>query len=73
MHFGGLFRVGTLVERVKMPRPIVMSGGVGKNVGIIAAFEKQLDTKLLVPDDPQIIGAIGAAAIALKKYKKNKK
>ena len=73
VHASVTRRVGTLVERVKMPRPIMMSGGVGKNVGIIAAFEKQLNTKLLVPDDPQIIGAVGAAAIALKKYKKKNK
>jgi len=70
VHASVARRVCTLVDRVKMPRPIMMSGGVGKNVGVIAAFEKILNTKLLVPDDPQIIGAVGAAAIALNKYKK---
>lgn len=72
VHASVTRRVGTLVERVKMPRPIMMSGGVGKNVGIIAAFEKQLNTKLLVPEDPQIVGAVGAATIALNKYNKQK-
>lgn len=71
VHSSVTRRVGTLVERVKMPRPIVITGGVGKNVGVIASFEKMLNTKLLVPKDPQIIGAIGAAALALKKYLKN--
>ena len=70
IHSSVTRRVGTLVERVKMPRPIVMTGGVGKNVGVIASFEKMLKTKLLIPDNPQLIGAIGAASIALKKYNK---
>ena len=61
-------RVGTLVERVKMPRPIVLTGGVGKNVGVKAAFEELLHTELLVPEDPQIVGAIGAAEIARTRY-----
>lgn len=73
VHSSVTRRVGTLVERVKMPRPIVMTGGVGKNVGVIASFEKMLHTKLLIPEDPQIIGAIGAAALAWKKYSKRNK
>lgn len=71
VHASVTRRVGGLADRVKMPRPIMVSGGVGKNVGIIAAFEKQLKTKILVPPvDPQLIGAVGAASIALKKYRK---
>ena len=69
IHASVTRRVGGLAERVKMPRPIMVSGGVGKNVGVIASFEKQLNTKILVPPvDPQLIGAIGAASIARKKY-----
>jgi len=70
IHSSVTRRVGTLIERVKMPEPIVITGGVGKNIGVISSFEKMLGTKLLVPEDPQLIGAIGAASIALKKYKK---
>lgn len=72
VHSSVTRRVGTLVERVRMPRPIVLTGGVGKNVGVIASFEKMLNTKLLVPEDPQLIGAIGAAALALRKYQKKR-
>ncbi len=72
IHSSVTRRVGTLVERVKMPRPIVITGGVGKNVGIIAAFEKMLKTKLLVPEEPQLVGAIGAASLAIKRYKKKR-
>jgi predicted CoA-substrate-specific enzyme activase len=46
---------------------VVMSGGVAKNIGVVKALEKQLDTSLLIPDEPQIIGALGAALIAAER------
>jgi activator of 2-hydroxyglutaryl-CoA dehydratase len=49
-----------------------MTGGVAKNVGVVAAFERLLGTKLLIPDDPQLIGAVGAAALALETYQKSR-
>lgn len=70
IHSSVTRRVGTLVERVKMPKPIAITGGVGKNVGVVTSFEKMLNTKLLVPENPQVIGAIGAASLALRKYRK---
>ena len=37
----------------------------------IAAFERLLGTKLLIPDDPQLIGAMGAAVLALETWQKS--
>ena len=52
--------------------PIVFSGGVAKNVGVKAAFEKLLKKKVDAIEDPQITGAFGAAIYAFDKYiKKN--
>jgi hypothetical protein len=42
-----------------------MTGGVAKNVGAVEVLNRLLDTTLLVPSDPQIIGALGAARLAL--------
>jgi predicted CoA-substrate-specific enzyme activase len=53
-----------LVQRVGMPSEVVMSGGVSKNSGIIRAMEAKLGTPVLVPDEPQILGALGAALVA---------
>jgi activator of 2-hydroxyglutaryl-CoA dehydratase len=50
-----------LVERV------MMSGGVAKNIGVVRALESQLGTTLLIPEEPQLVGALGAALIALEK------
>ena len=41
-----------------------MCGGVSKNIAIIRAMEAKLGKPVLVPEDPQIVGALGAALIA---------
>jgi activator of 2-hydroxyglutaryl-CoA dehydratase len=46
---------------------VLMSGGVAKNVGVVRALEKQLNTALLIPEDAQLVGALGAAVIALER------
>jgi len=45
-------------------KPIVMTGGVAKNIGILSALEKKLGVKLEVPETAQVNGAIGAAILA---------
>ncbi|OHD67803.1 MAG: 2-hydroxyglutaryl-CoA dehydratase [Spirochaetes bacterium RBG_16_49_21] len=57
-------RVIPLGKRLGINNDIIMTGGVAKNKGIISSFEKKLDSKIFVPEDPQIIGALGAALIA---------
>jgi activator of 2-hydroxyglutaryl-CoA dehydratase len=41
-----------------------MSGGGALNVGLVKSVEKKLGFKLLVPEHPQFINAIGAAMTA---------
>jgi predicted NodU family carbamoyl transferase len=48
---------------------VVFSGGVAKNVGMVAALEKDLNVKMLIPPEPQIVGAVGAAVIAERLFK----
>lgn len=43
--------------------PIVFQGGVAANQGIQRAFEKELDTPLIVPEYFDVMGAIGAAKL----------
>ena len=44
--------------------PIVFQGGVAANNGIQKAFEKELKTDLEVPQNYEVMGAIGAALLA---------
>ena len=47
--------------------PIVFQGGVAANVGIVAAFERALDKKIVIPKYHDVMGAYGAALIAKEK------
>jgi len=48
---------------------IVFTGGVAKNQGIVKGLEERLGLQLLVPPNPQIVGAIGAAFIGQETLK----
>ncbi len=57
-------RVGGMVKRVGIVSPLAFAGGVAKNAGVQRALEEELGKPLLIPDEPQIIGALGAALMA---------
>jgi predicted CoA-substrate-specific enzyme activase len=48
----------------KVIAPVAMSGGVALNGGVVRALERGFEERLLIPDNPQLIGALGAAIIA---------
>ena len=56
-------RTISLMLSVGIVDQIGMSGGVAKNKEVIRALEKNLNKTISVPDEPQIIGALGAACI----------
>ena len=57
-------RVTGLVGKLGLKEPAAMTGGVAKNRGRVRALEEKLRATLLIPSDPQITGAYGAALIA---------
>jgi len=66
-------RVKMLVGKVGVKEDIGITGGVSKNAGVVKNLERMLGkTFLQFPEDPQIIGALGAAIFAAEKAKKNK-
>jgi len=42
----------------------VITGGVARNEGVVRALEEKLGVKILLPANPQTVGALGAALIA---------
>jgi predicted CoA-substrate-specific enzyme activase len=59
-----------LLNKVGITEPIAMSGGVAKNKGVVHELEEKSKIKINIPDQPQIVGALGAALIAQKKSRK---
>ena len=59
-------RVVSMVKGVGIHPPVMMSGGVAKNQGVVRVLSQLLKTEVLVPDEPQIVGALGAAIFALE-------
>lgn len=57
-------RVGAMARRVGVEPPVAFAGGVAKNVGVVRALEEVLGEQLIVPEEPQIVGALGAALVA---------
>ena len=55
----------SLMKRVKMTPPFMMTGGVAKNAGVVRALEEMTGEKFTVGDNPEIAGACGAALYGL--------
>jgi len=65
-------RLFSMVRRVGLTKELVLTGGCSKNEGLAKALEAKLGiTVTLLPQDPQIAGAIGAALIASEKATRN--
>ena len=60
-----------VVKGKEIRSPIVFQGGVAANIGIKSAFEKALQTEIIIPKHFNIMGAIGAAILSREKIKKN--
>ena len=72
LHMAISKRIAAQARRVGVEEQVVMSGGVAKNVGMVKELEKLLGTKLRIAEEPQIIGAVGAALIGLDGIKKKR-
>lgn len=46
---------------------VVMTGGVAKNIGVVRALEKALNKSIKISAEPQVVGSLGAAVLALEK------
>ena len=51
----------TQLRKVGIEQDVVFVGGVAFNNGVVKLLEDSLACKVFIPEDPQIVGAIGAA------------
>lgn len=57
-------RTAGLVRRVGLEEAVMITGGVAKNRAVVQALNDKLKTEIIVPPEPQIVGALGAAILA---------
>ena len=60
-------RSSSLLRRVGLEPELTFTGGVSKNIGMVAALKEKLKLKINATEDSQYTGAIGAALFALER------
>lgn len=68
IHEAMASRVYSLAMSVGVEDDVVMTGGVAKNEGFVKALEAKLGRKIVIPEEPQVVGALGAALIARERW-----
>ena len=65
LHRSLIQRVVAMIRTVGLTPPLMLSGGVVQNQAIARMLEEETGEKVIVPRHPQLMGAYGAALIAL--------
>ncbi len=65
LHRAMVKRITSMVYAIGFNPPLMLSGGVAKNKAVAQMLEEELGEKPLIPENPQIMGAFGAALIGL--------
>ncbi len=66
LHRSLIRRVVAMVRSVGLVPPLLLSGGVVRNPAIRKVIEEETKEKVFMPEHPQLMGAYGAALLALK-------
>lgn len=66
-------RVASLAFRNGIIKEVAMSGGVALNKGLVKSLSEEIKMDILVHEDCQFVGALGAALFALEEVEKQNK
>lgn len=66
LHRSVVRRAVSMLKRVAVNEPIIFAGGVARNPCMRRLLEEALDTDLVVPENPQMVGALGAAILGIE-------
>ena len=70
LHRAIVNRVWSMVKTIGINGAVAMTGGVAKNSGVVRMMSEKMGKSILVHEEPQIVGALGAALLALKDSEK---
>jgi len=62
-------RLWSMVTSLGIQGEVTLTGGVANNLGLVSVLEEKLGQKLNIPENPQTVGALGAALIAMRSAK----
>jgi benzoyl-CoA reductase subunit D len=57
-------RIVSMVRRVGINKDVALVGGISYNAGFVDSLNRGLETKVIIPENPEYIGALGAAIVA---------
>jgi len=66
IHAAIAARIVAMAGRIGLTAPVMMTGGVAKNIGVVKAIEARIGSPVAVSSKAQLTGAIGAALIAAR-------
>jgi len=58
-------RIASVARIVGLDKDVVMVGGMARNAGFVDSLKKSIEMDVKVPEDPDYMGALGAAEAAL--------
>jgi benzoyl-CoA reductase subunit D len=64
VHDAMASRISSMIRKIGFNKDVLLAGGVAKNVGFVESLNKDLELKVVVPKDPEYVGALGAALAA---------
>lgn len=64
IHGSMAVRIVGLAKRIGIKPEVALCGGVAKNVGFAKVVEEEVKQKVVIPENPQLVAALGAARIA---------
>jgi len=70
IHESVATRVSAMVKKLTIEQDVAVTGGGAKNIGLVKALEKKLGCSVIVPPEPLITGALGAAVLAKEIFEK---
>jgi predicted CoA-substrate-specific enzyme activase len=72
VHHSLADRICRMVNRLRVEDEVIVTGGGAKNKGLVKAVSEQLGREVLVPEEPLITGALGAALLGREIVEKAK-
>lgn len=64
IHKANASRIYGMVGKIKIEKDVAITGGGARNIGLVKALEQRIGFPVVVPPEPLVTGALGAALIA---------